>query len=125
LIRPRLKTDLSKNATIILRFQPRLLLLLNFSGFYRPARFICANDILNKPVPDNIASCQFYDAYTLYAPQAVDCLNHTASLARGQVNLGNVAGYYHFRAVPQPRQYHKHLQRRRVLRLVADYKRLI
>jgi hypothetical protein len=83
------------------------------------------NDTLNKPMPDNIASRQFYNTDAPYAAQAVDCLYHSAFLARRQVYLRYVAGYYHFRAVAQPSQDHKHLQRRGVLGLIADYHRFI
>jgi hypothetical protein len=76
-------------------------------------------------MPDNIASSQFYNAYAPYTAQPLDCLYHSASLAEGEVYLRYVAGYYHFRAVTQPGQDHKHLQRRGVLGLIADYHRFI
>jgi hypothetical protein len=91
------------------------------SGFYRPVVSIGANDTLNKPMPDNITLRQFDNAYTLNSAEPLYCLNHTASLAQGQVYLGYIACDNHFRAASQPGQNHKHLKGRGVLRLIADY----
>ena len=77
--------------------------------------------VLDKPMPDNINLRQFDNADTLYSAQTFDCLDEAAFLAVGQVYLRYVACYYHFGAASKPGQYHKHLQRRGILRLIADY----
>jgi hypothetical protein len=83
------------------------------------------DDTLNKLMPDNIALRQFDDADTLYAAQALNCLDQAAFLAMGEVCLRYVTGDYHFGAASEPGKNHKHLQCRCILCLIADYNRLI
>ncbi len=54
------------------------------------------NDILNQPMPDNIAASKLSDADTLYAAKPLNCVYQPAALARRQVNLGGVTGNNHF-----------------------------
>ena len=68
---------------------------------------------------------QLHKTYAFDSPQGFDCFDHAALLTSFEVDLCYVAGYYHFRAVAEPRQDHQHLQRHCVLGLVTDDRGLI
>ena len=78
------------------------------------------NDILNQSMSYDVSPRQLNIRNTLDSPKRCNGFHHAAFLALFEVNLCYVTSYYHFGAVPQSCQDHKHLQGRGVLGLVTD-----
>src|SRR5437762_2885145 len=76
-------------------------------------------------MPHNIALGKINSRDSRNGFQCLQCLDHSRTFIRWQINLSHVSCNYAFRVWTDPGQQHEHLLRRRVLRLIENDKGMI
>src|ERR1700744_3611203 len=87
--------------------------------------FVSAYDALHQAVPNHVPLVELNERNAFDALQYLDGVEQAGAPAVGEVYLGDVAGYDHFRVEALARKHHFHLLGSTVLRFVEDYEAVV